>query len=250
MDGNEIAVVTMTWARDPREEALLRESLPLLAAGGLPVFVTDGGSGGAFVDFLRALPGFNVCGAERGLWPQVRRGLRAARESGRAFVLYTEPDKRDFFRRGLREFISEADGGEGVGVVLASRSADSFSTFPEFLRGTEQAINRCCAELVGEHYDFTYGPFLMNAALAPRLEGLPDELAWGWRPYTFSAARRLGYRVESVVKDLPCPPEQREDSPAERIYRMRQLGQSIEGLMLSAGVAAASRAGAEGRSES
>lgn len=234
MEEREVAVATMTWARDVEEEALLRESLPLLAGLSLPVFVTDGGSGGAFVDFLRSLPGFHVCDPpRRGPWLQARQSLLAARASGRGFVLYTEPDKGDFFRRVLREFISEAPGGEGVGVVLASRSGDSFATFPEFQRRTEEAINLCCAEVVGADFDFSYGPFLLNRVLAGGLESAPPELGWGWRPYAFGTARRLGYRVESLVRDLPCPPAQREDGPRERLLRMRQLAQSVEGLVQS-----------------
>jgi hypothetical protein len=34
MDYEEVAVATMTWARDAAEERLLRESLPLLAGLG------------------------------------------------------------------------------------------------------------------------------------------------------------------------------------------------------------------------
>jgi hypothetical protein len=235
MDEREVAVATMTWARDAAEEELLRESLPVLAGLNLPVFVTDGGSGEAFVDFLRSLPNFDVCDPpRRGPWEQARQSMLAARGSGRAFVLYTEPDKGDFFRRVLREFISAAPGAEDVGVVLASRSADSFATFPEFQRRTEEAINLCCAEVVGSHFDFSYGPFLMGRALAGSLDSAPRELGWGWRPYAFGTARRLGYRVESLVRDLPCPPPQREDGPRERLLRMRQLAQSVEGLISSA----------------
>ncbi|HJQ32782.1 MAG TPA: hypothetical protein VJ866_11410 [Pyrinomonadaceae bacterium] len=234
MDERAVAVATMTWARDEAEAELLRESLPLLAGLGLPVFVTDGGSGAAFIDFLHTLPNFQVCDPpRRGPWEQVRQSLAAAEAAGRAFVLYTEPDKSDFFRRVLRDFISEAPGGEDVGVVLASRSAESFETFPEFQRRTEEAINLCCAELVGAHGDFSYGPFLLNRALVNNVRSGPHGLGWGWRPYAFGTAHRLGYRVESVVRDLPCPPAQREDSPRERLYRMRQLAQSVEGLLQS-----------------
>jgi len=236
----------MTWARDAAEEGLLRESLEQLAGLGLPVHATDGGSNSAFINFLRGLPGFSVheAGAP-GVWPQARRSIRAATEAGARFVLYTEPDKRDFFGGALRELIREAPAGERVGVVLASRSAESYATFPVFQRHTEDAINHCCAELVGARFDFTYGPFLLNASLVPELSRLPDDIGWGWRPYAFATARRLGYRVESLTRDLPCPPEQREDDPRERIYRMRQLGQSVQGLLLSA--ADADRAKAEGR---
>jgi len=234
MDERAVAVATMTWARDAAEEGLLRESLPLLAALGLPVFVTDGGSGASFLDFLRTLPNFHVCDPpRRGPWEQVRQSLAAAEATGRAFVLYTEPDKAGFFRRHLREFLSEAPGFEDVGVVLASRSAESFETFPEFQRRTEEAINFCCAELVGARFDFSYGPFLMGRALVNDLRSAPHGLGWGWRPYAFAAAHRLGYRVESIVRDLPCPPAQRRDTPPERLYRMRQLAQSVQGLLQS-----------------
>src|SRR5215213_6029001 len=167
MNYKEVAVATLTWARDAAEERLLRESLTFLAALNVPAFVADGGSGRSFLDSLHAVPHFRVFEAGApGVWPQARTSLRAAADTTDAgFILYTEPDKRDFFRDGLREFISEAPSGEEVGVVLASRSAESFATFPEFQRHTETAINRCCAELLGVEVDFTYGPFLLNRAL-------------------------------------------------------------------------------------
>lgn len=235
MKSSEVAVATMTWARDAAEERLLRESLPLLAGFGAPVFVTDGGSGEAFRRFLRSLPGFDVCEpGERGPWAQAGRSLRAAHASGRSFILYTESDKSGFFRAGLGEFVSEAPDEDEVGVVLASRSTESFETFPEFQRGTEGTLNRCCAEVVGRRFDFSYGPFLMNRRLVPALDAAPPDVGWGWRTYAFGLAPRLGRRVECVVKDLPCPPEQREDDPRERLYRMRQLTQGVEGLLKSA----------------
>jgi hypothetical protein len=67
----------------------------------------------------------------------------------------------------------------------------------------------------------------------PPLETLPDTIGWGWRPYAFNLAMRLGYRVGAVTGDFLCPPDQRHDTPAERLYRMRQLVQNIEGLTLS-----------------
>lgn len=233
MDYSEVAVATMTWARDAAEERLLRESLPLLAALGAHVFVTDGGSGGAFLDFLRALPRFRVLEAGApGVWPQARSSLGAATDETHArFILYTEPDKRDFFRDNLRAFISEAPAETDVGVVLASRSAESFQTFPAFQQHTETTINRCCAEVLGVEADFTYGPFLLNRALVPHLVGAEDGIGWGWRPYAFGTARGLGYRISRVERHLPCPPEQREDDGAERLYRIKQLGQNIQGLV-------------------
>jgi hypothetical protein len=233
MNCKEVAVATMTWARDAAEERLLRESLPLLAGLGAPVFVADGGSGGPLLDFIRGLPNFQLFEAgEPGVWRQARMSLAAAADVRAArFILYTESDKRDFFRDGLREFISEAPAGEDVGVVLASRSPESFNTFPEFQRHTETTINRCCAEVLGVEADFTYGPFLLNRALVPHLNRADEAVGWGWRPYAFGTARREGFRIRHVERHLPCPTAQREDDEAERLYRMRQLAQNIQGLL-------------------
>jgi hypothetical protein len=232
MDKNNISIATLTWARNAEEDQLLRDSLHHLAALNIPAYVTDGGSGKQFVDFLHGFTHFNVFEADApGVWPQVRRSIRAANESAAKFILYTEPDKGEFFRSGLPGFISEATEDDGVGVVLASRSAESFATFPEFQQHTETTINRCCAEVVGEHVDFTYGPFLLNRKLVPYLDHVASSIGWGWRPYAFGIAHRLGYRIESIEKSLPCPVEQREDNGAERIYRMKQLSQNIQGLI-------------------
>ncbi|HEX8190339.1 MAG TPA: hypothetical protein VF586_18425, partial [Pyrinomonadaceae bacterium] len=136
MDHREVAVATMTWARDEAEGRLLRESLTLLAELNIPTFVTDGGSGRPLLDFLHAVPHFRVSEAGApGVWTQARSSIEAAADGTAAgFILYTEPDKGDFFRDSLREFIAEAPSGGDVGVVLASRSAESFDTFPEFQR--------------------------------------------------------------------------------------------------------------------
>lgn len=65
------------------------------------------------------------------------------------------------------------------------------------------------------------------------LNYVSDEIGWGWRPFLFALAHRLGYRVEFIVGDWLCPLEQREDNPAEQMLRMRQLSQSILGLLLA-----------------
>ncbi len=137
----------------------------------------------------------------------------------------------DFFRDRLRDFISEAKAG--TGVVLAARTSESFATFPVFQRHTETAINRCCAEVVGANFDFTYGPFLLDRRLVPHLLGAPNDIGWGWRPYAFGIARRLGLRIKSLEKAAACPADQHEEGHAERLYRVRQLSQSLEGLLLS-----------------
>ncbi len=232
MDMEDVAIATITLARNDRERDLLLASLRELARADRPVFATDGGSGEAFVHEVRSLQGFTLCEPEgRGLWPQVRASLAAALASGARFILYTEPDKRDFFREGLGEFIAESPDDSGVGVVLASRAERELATFPAFQQYTESVINRCCAEVTGEAFDFSYGPFLLKPSVVQKLVPPKDDIAWGWRTYAFAIAHRLGLRVEHRLKGCACPWEQR--GHAESIYRMQQLAQSVEGLVLA-----------------
>jgi hypothetical protein len=234
MNQREISIATMTWARDAQEERRLRDSLTQLAELRIPTFLTDAGSGKAFLEFLHGFSHFTVFEAEApGLWPQIKQSIQAAGATPARFILYTEPDKGDFFRHHLPAFIAEAPGADDTGIVLAARSADSFLSFPEFQRFTETAINRCCAELINEPVDFTYGPFIFTKELVPVLNFATADLGWGWRPYVFGIARRLGYHTQALVKDLPCPLEQRADNDQERRYRMRQMCESIQGLLLS-----------------
>lgn len=235
MNKNNITVATITWARDEQEESLLRASLQVLAELEIPVFVCDGGSGNNFLDFLRSFPHFTIVERKaKGLWGQAQSSLLAASHTASRFILYTEPDKKDFFRNSLPGFIAAAKDDDQLGILLASRSATAFATFPAFQRSTETTINNCCGELIGRPFEYTYGPFLLTRQVVPYLENVANDIGWGWRPYAFNIAHRLGYKVESFEGDFNCPETQREDSMAERMYRMRQLTQNIEGLLLSA----------------
>ncbi|GEO09761.1 hypothetical protein [Segetibacter aerophilus] len=234
MTKDNISIATITLARDDEEEMLLRKSLQQLAQLQMPVFVSDGGSRAGFIDFLKSFPNFILSKAEaRGVWEQAKNSVVEASLSSADFIFYTEPDKFDFFSSSLDEMLQAIQTTENTGIVTASRSAAAFATFPAFQQMTETTINNCCAEVIGHHFDFTYGPFLLNKHLVPYLNLVQDDIGWGWRPYIFNIAKRLGFTVEAYEADLYCPEQQREDTAAERVYRMRQLSQNIEGIVLS-----------------
>jgi hypothetical protein len=235
MDIADVAVATMTLVRDPSEDRLLRQALTHLARHNLRVAVTDAGSGEGFIRALRELPAFTLCVASRppGLVSQVRTSLNTASAWQTRFLLYTEPDKSQFFERWLTPFIGAAPAGEDVGVVMACRSDRSLATFPAFQQYTEGIINRLCTELIGEPADYSYGPFLLNRRLVPYLADLSPDVGWGWRHFVFGLAARLGLRIEAVVGEFECPPAHRVEQPGDRLHRIRQLGENIEGLLLS-----------------
>jgi hypothetical protein len=232
MNVRDISIATVTLVRREDEERLLRTSLQRLSRHGMRVALSDGGSPPAFVQFVQTLERFTmVPPAGGGLVAQVTASMRAAAAWQTAFILYTEPDKHLFFDGRLADFVARAPSNDNVGVVLAARDQPSFSTFPPFQQRTEGALNAICADLVGARGDYCYGPFLMNRALLSELDAMKSELGWGWRPFIFAAARRRGYDVVHHVGDFPCPPEQRHEDESERIHRLRQLRQNVEGLI-------------------
>ena len=233
----DVCAATITWARSAEEERTLRRALAALTRTALPVAVADKGNSPAFTDFLRRLPGVLLAPpAEATLVGQVRASLRAALAFERPFVLYTESDKEQFFERGLQAFLASAPRLEEVGIVLAARSAASYATFPPFQRYTEGAINGLWEQISGEAADYSYGPMLISRPLVPCIDLAPMNLGWGWRHLMVGLARRLGYRVLHVGGDYTCPPDQRDEPERERLHRIRQLGQNVEGVALSLAV--------------
>lgn len=236
MNISDLAIATMSLARDDDEERSMRESLQILTSFKIPLFITDGGSNPKFVEFLHSLSNTTILTATtKGLATQVMSSLRAAAASGKKFTCYTEPDKKLFFRDGLESFISQASVDEKTGVVLAARSDKGFDSYPPFQRMTEATINNCTGEITGVAVDYTYGPFLMNSKLVSPISNVPADIAWGWRTYAFGMAHRLGYSISGVVGDYQCPPDHGDDTPALHRYRMKQMCQSVEGALLSVG---------------
>lgn len=235
MDKNNICIATITWARNNAEENLLRTSLQTLAALNIPTFIADGGSPPGFISFVKEIPHFTVVPSKgKGLQAQVISSVAAAATTGTPYILYTEPDKQQFFAGGLQDFLHTLPAGNNAGVFLAARSADGFASYPAFQQLTETTINRCCGEVTGKPFDYTYGPFLMRASLVKQLACLTEDIGWGWRPYLFVLAARLGLSVEAFVGEYFCPPDQQADDEGERLYRMRQLEQNIRGVILAA----------------
>lgn len=234
MDKSLISIATITLVRDEAEGRLMRESLQQLASLEIPVFITDGGSDSSFINFLKSIPQFHLSQANvKGVWAQAKNSLLEAFNSGSEFIFYTEPDKFNFFRQHLATMLDAIETDEQTGIYMASRSDAAFATFPPFQQMTEKTINNCNAEVIGKNVDYTYGPFLLNSKLIPFLDLVQEDIGWGWRPYIFGIAKRLGYQVETFISDFYCPEDQREENAKERIHRMKQLQQNVTGIVLS-----------------
>lgn len=228
---DQICVVTITRVRDAPEAALVASTLRSLARLGRPIVAADGGSPAAFLTSLAGLPRIAwVTTDQAGLIGQIKAGVRQALTSEAEYLLYLESDKAQFVSGPLPDFIASAQADEEAGIMLAARSPASFATFPAFQRRTETAFNGVASEVVGLRADYLYGPFLMHRSLAVHVEQATPELGWGWRPFIFATARRLGRRVDALEGDYPCPPGQTDETDEDRLHRLRQLGQNAQGL--------------------
>ncbi len=234
MNKDELVIATISLARSDEEEVLLKASLSQLSLLGIPVVVADGGSPRGFVNFLQSLPNFTVLSSpSKGVFAQAKTSLLEAAKTEKPFIFYTESDKEFFFKDGLPTMIETIDVNEATGVILASRSAKGFASFPAFQQTTETTINHCCKEAIGLKTDYCYGPFVLNTKMVAQLEEVPEDIGWGWRPFVFNTAHWLGYDIKTFEDDFLCPEAQRQDDAAERIYRMKQLEQNIRGLLMS-----------------
>ena len=238
MNPADVVIATITLARTVEEERELQESLTELQRCGSPVIAADGGSPVGFVEKVRNLGVQVVWPRNRGLVPQVKAALRqtAKKYSGR-FVLYTEPDKYPFFGKMMHDFVRLARGESDLGVAIAARDEKSFRTFPAGQRWTETFTNEVASLYFGRSdtpADYCYGPLLLSPKGVALALKAPDELGWGWRFYTMALAQKNLLRVETISGKFPCPPEQRtEDSPEDRLYRVKQLSQNLAALSLA-----------------
>jgi hypothetical protein len=232
MKASEVTVATIVWARSADEVVLIGRALDLLSQAGMRIAIADRGTNVSLTEALRSLPHVTLTvPPEHGLVEQVRASLELAGRQGTRFLLYTEPDKEDFFRRWLTDFINRSPSTPDVGVVLASRSEKSFQTYPATQRRTEALLNDLCGERLGAPGDYSYGPLLINRVLLPYIALLRSELGWGWRHAIVARAHRLGLRVHHVDGDYACPEGQRHEGDGERKHRLRQLSQNLLGLI-------------------
>ena len=103
--------------------------------------------------------------------------------------------------------------------------------FPATQQQTESAISALFGAETTLAGDYCYGPLILNRDLIGLLPDLPDTLGWGWRFSVMGAAWCAGYALRLFTTEVPCPPDQQGNDLGERMHRMRQLVQNLEGVL-------------------
>jgi hypothetical protein len=228
------AIATMTSARNEREAALLGASIEQLGNLGLPLYAADAGSTAAFTERARRITQLEIWQAGTTLVQQIKACFRRALQADHGVVLYTEPDKKEFFESGAVSFLEAAETFHADAICIAARNQEGFATFPPGQRSCERAFNDLADNALGITPDLLYGPLVLDLEFAvPCLDEAPDDLGWGWRTYVIARCVLAGKRVSNVTAPFCCPLEQRIENRQDRVYRLTQLKQNVEGLRLA-----------------
>jgi hypothetical protein len=232
MNRDDVVVATMTRVRSAQEGELIVRGLERVVESGLPIAVSDRDSPRSFCDRLGRLPGVTIVEPDgNGLVGQIVASVSAALETGRRFVLYTEPDKEGFFDAGMDDFLRRAQWVQEPAAILAARSRGAFATFPAFQQLAERAANELCAEAIGTALDYFYGPFLMDFRTARYVMDVPRDLGWGWRPYVFASAANDRRSLAAIEGEFHCPSDQRCENDDDKAHRLRQFAENVRGLL-------------------
>ncbi len=222
----KIAIATMTLDRKGNAE-LMESALDVLSKLPYPVYVSDGGSSERFVQSLNKM-GHNVKYVPGGLTYQHRDAISRASNSGQ-IVLYTEPDKYDWFCNGLEETVKlyEADKQEFAAV---GRTPDIFRTFPTHQQKWEKRMNGIITEKVGVKGDFIYGPKLFPQSLGHMVEEIDEDIGWGTLMFLVGRASKIGLPIRNIYTANQCPFDQRNDDNGN--YRKKQFKDNKKGFNL------------------
>ena len=224
----DLEIATMTLDKKGDAE-LMKSSLEVLSNFRYSVHVADGGSSPKFVDALKKM-GHKVEYAQ-GLTAQHKNSISRASDKS-PFVLYTEPDKHDWFVNGFEESVDTYfKRDKGSGLLLVARTPEQLKTFPPHQQEWEGKLAKeIITPKTGVNGDFTYGPRFFPSELGIQVKDVKD--AQGWETITFLVGRayKMGLPINMLYTAAECPLDQRGEDNAK--YRQFQFNCNKKGFEL------------------
>ncbi len=237
MSYERLVFSTVTLAKTREEEETIVRGIEMLSSKNIPsLIIVDGGSSSDFIARLGAIPRTSLVQKGGGLFVQTKEALNKASGESSPYIFYAESNKEQFFKTSLDEFVQKAfehmERDPNCGIVLPSRTSGSFATFPSFQREEELSLNRLLKELMGRagDEDFAYGPRIILRDLIPYLNRASKEIGWGWMSYLLIIVNRLGKSIYTIPLELPCPEKERGETRADKLYRLEQFRNHIDGI--------------------
>lgn len=228
------AVGTMTLVRSESDSMAVSTALEQLSSLGLPIYAADGGSIPTLADHVDRISQLEHWREGTTLVQQIKACLARAVANKHRMVLYTEPDKKQFFERAAAPFLGIVSSLQNSVVWIAARSEQDLATFPPGQQAAERAFNGLANSVLGMTGDLLYGPLVLDlGVVADYLQEIPDDIGWGWRTYVIARCVLAGKRVTPVSGKFTCPNDQRNEDHQDLAHRLMQLRQNVEGLRLA-----------------
>lgn len=223
----DLAIATMTFAKTKEEAELMESALKILADKGYSAYVADGAS--PVEGFARniGLMGHQVVEV-RGLAPQQRDSISRASDKS-PFVLYTEPDKYDWFVNGFERFVDAYSRGK-KGFAAVGRTPEQMKTFPPHQQYWENKMNSIIEYETGIKGDFIYGPKFFPSVLGNHVKDFKKGVGWQTVMFLPGRAYNLRMPIEIIETASECPINQRREDNAE--YREKQFEQNKLGFYI------------------
>lgn len=147
--------------------------------------------------------------------------------------VWSEPEKVNLIPV-LPEIVQPILNGK-FHIIIPSRSAGTWDTYPLYQYKTEQLVNSAFQELFGRPgFDPMFGPMAFSWPTAkllrdfdPALYGVADGYVQQYIP---PLALNLGFRVGNVLVNCPYPAEQKEleDGPDRIVMLGKRFKQGVE----------------------
>ena len=224
MKKDNLAIATMTYDKKGDPELMLK-SMELLSQLPYKVYISDGGSSKDFTDSLKDM-GHNVSSAN-GLNYQLQDSISKASDNAES-VLYTEPDKYNWFKTGLKKTIEQYyDGNKGFSAVGRTRSQNA--TFPSFQQKYEQEMNKIISWYTGVDGDFIYGPKIFPSSLGKQVKEINFDMGWGILMFLVGRADKMNLPLNILNTAVSCPLNQRSED--NELYRLKQYNDNMRGFL-------------------
>jgi len=224
----KIAITTLSLIRTKKEAGIVLETIKALCGLNVPVVLVDGGSDERYLREIEDLSNIHLY-HEKSLENQLRRSLVEGSKIADS-CFYTHTDKLDFAKKYVKKIIEEYMRFEPDTMFVASRTNESFATYPEYQRKTEEYLNYFHSDYLGVSEDYYYGPKIFSSKLVKYLDLLDSDFGWGFEALFYILNHRLGFPLKFYKVECKSP----EDVGSEedvKSYRLKTVKWHIESFL-------------------